>query len=150
MKVRLTKDKFSVDEAISLLRVPESGAYVVFLGQVRNENLGRKVEKLIYEAYPEMAEAEMERIREEALKKFPILDMVIWHRYGELDVGEDTILIVASAKHRKEAFRACEWAIDEVKRRVPVWKKEVTPKELSGLRETRLLGSNFPFFAYFF
>ncbi|BAD86304.1 molybdopterin converting factor, subunit 2 [Thermococcus kodakarensis KOD1] len=128
MKVRLTKDKFSVDEAISLLRVPESGAYVVFLGQVRNENLGRKVEKLIYEAYPEMAEAEMERIREEALKKFPILDMVIWHRYGELDVGEDTILIVASAKHRKEAFRACEWAIDEVKRRVPVWKKEVTPE----------------------
>lgn len=101
---------------------------MVFLGQVRNENLGRKVEKLIYEAYPEMAEAEMERIREEALKKFPILDMVIWHRYGELKVGEDTILIVASAKHRKEAFRACEWAIDEVKHRVPIWKKEVTPE----------------------
>ncbi|AMQ18655.1 molybdenum cofactor biosynthesis protein MoaE [Thermococcus peptonophilus] len=128
MKVRLTKEKFSVDEAISVLRVPEAGAYVVFLGQVRNENLGRKVEKLIYEAYPEMAEAEMERIREEALKKFPILDMVIWHRYGELKVGEDTILIVASAKHRKEAFRACEWAIDEVKHRVPIWKKEVTPE----------------------
>ncbi|MBP1911310.1 molybdenum cofactor biosynthesis protein MoaE [Thermococcus stetteri] len=128
MKVRLTREKFSVDDAISLLRVPESGAYVVFLGQVRNENLGRKVEKLIYEAYPEMAEAEMERIRKEALEKFPILDMVIWHRYGELEVGEDTILIVASAKHRKEAFRACEWAIDEVKHRVPIWKKEVTPE----------------------
>lgn len=137
MKVRLTKDKFSVDEAISQLRVPESGAYVVFLGQVRNENLGRKVEKLIYEAYPEMAEAEMERIREEALKKFPILDILIWHRYGELEVGEDTILIVASAKHRKEAFRACEWALDEVKRRVPVWKKEVTPEGVFWLEGDR-------------
>lgn len=126
MKVKLTKEPFSVDGAISLLRVPESGAYVVFLGQVRNESHGRRVEKLIYEAYPEMAEAEMERIRKEALEKFPILDMLIWHRYGELPVGEDTILIVASAKHRKEAFEACSWALDEVKKRVPVWKKEVT------------------------
>ena len=126
MKVRLTKERFSVDDAVELLRVPESGAYVVFLGQVRNESHGKRVEKLIYEAYPEMAEAEMERIREEALERFPIIDMVIWHRYGELNVGEDTILIVASAKHRKEAFEACSWAIDEVKRRVPVWKKEVT------------------------
>ena len=126
MKVKLTKEPFSVDEAISLLRIPESGAYGVFLGQVRNESHGRRVEKLIYEAYPEMAEAEMERIRKEALEKFPILDMLIWHRYGELPVGEDTILIVASAKHRKEAFEACSWALDEVKKRVPVWKKEVT------------------------
>ncbi|WP_342764501.1 molybdenum cofactor biosynthesis protein MoaE [Thermococcus sp. 21S9] len=126
MKVRLTKEPFSVDEAIKLLRVPESGAYVVFLGQVRNESHEKKVHKLIYEAYPEMAEAEMARIREEALSRFPILDMLIWHRYGELPVGEDTILIVASAKHRKEAFEACSWAIDEVKKRVPVWKREVT------------------------
>ncbi|WP_297062209.1 molybdenum cofactor biosynthesis protein MoaE [Thermococcus sp.] len=126
MKVRLTKETFSVDEAIRLLRVPESGAYVVFLGQVRNESHGKSVQKLVYEAYPEMAEKEMERIREEALKRFSILDMLIWHRYGELPVGEDTILIVASAKHRKEAFEACSWALDEVKKRVPVWKKEVT------------------------
>ena len=126
MKVRLTRESFSVDEAIKLLRVPECGAYVVFLGQVRNESHGRRVQKLIYEAYPEMAEKEMERIREEALRRFPILDMLIWHRYGELPVGEDTILIVASAKHRKEAFEACSWALDEVKKRVPVWKKEVT------------------------
>ena len=126
VKVRLTTEAFSVDDAIKLLRVPESGAYVVFLGQVRNESHGRRVRKLIYEAYPEMAEAEMARIREEALERFPIIDMLIWHRHGELGVGEDTILIIASAKHRKEAFEACSWAIDEVKRRVPVWKKEVT------------------------
>jgi len=126
VKIRLTREPFNVDEAISLLRVPESGAYVVFLGQVRNESHGKRVEKLIYEAYQEMAEAEMERIREEALERFQIIDMLIWHRYGELPVGEDTILIVASSRHRKEAFEACSWALDEVKRRVPVWKREVT------------------------
>jgi len=126
VRVRLTREPFSVDEAIKLLRVPEGGAYVIFLGQVRSESHGRVVRKLIYEAYPEMAKAEMERIRKEALAKFSIIDMLIWHRYGELSVGEDTILIIASARHRKEAFGACSWAIDEVKKRVPVWKKEVT------------------------
>lgn len=73
-----------------------------------------------------MAIEEMKKIREEALEHFPILDMVIWHRYGELEIGENTILIVASGKHRKEAFEACMWAVDEVKKRVPIWKKEVT------------------------
>ncbi|WP_297464693.1 molybdenum cofactor biosynthesis protein MoaE [Thermococcus sp.] len=126
MKVRLMKEPFDLNGALDHVSVPEAGAYVFFLGRVRNESRGRKVEKLIYEAYPEMAEAEMERIREEALERFPIIDILIWHRYGELDVGEDTILIIASAGHRKEAFEACSWAIDEVKKRVPVWKKEVT------------------------
>ncbi|ASI99490.1 molybdenum cofactor biosynthesis protein MoaE [Thermococcus celer] len=126
MKVRITEEPFDLNEALSYLLVPEAGGYVFFLGKVRNENHGRRVKKLIYEAYPEMAVKEMERIRREALQKFPILDMLIWHRYGELEVGQDTILIIASGRHRKEAFEACSWAIDEVKRRVPVWKKEVT------------------------
>jgi len=81
MKVRLTKEAFDLNEALGYLLVPEAGAYVFFLGKVRNENKGRRVERLIYEAYPEMAEAEMERIREEALKRFPILDLLIWHRW---------------------------------------------------------------------
>ncbi|EEB73466.1 molybdenum cofactor biosynthesis protein MoaE [Thermococcus sp. AM4] len=126
MKVRITREAFSVDEAIKLVETDEAGGYVVFLGKVRNENRGRRVLKLIYEAYEEMALKEMEKIRKEALEKFPILDILIWHRVGELEVGEDTILIVASGKHRGEAFDACRWAIDEVKKRVPVWKKEVT------------------------
>lgn len=126
MKVRITRKAFSVDEAIKLVETDEAGGYVVFLGKVRNENRGRRVLKLIYEAYEEMALKEMEEIRKEALEKFPILDILIWHRVGELEVGEDTILIVASGKHRGEAFDACRWAIDEVKKRVPVWKKEVT------------------------
>lgn len=126
MKVRMTKDAFDLNEALGHIAVPEAGGYVFFLGRVRNESHGRRVRKLVYEAYEEMAEAEMGRIRKEALEKFPILDMLIWHRYGELEVGEDTILIIASGRHRREAFEACSWAIDEVKRRVPVWKREIT------------------------
>ncbi|AFL95305.1 molybdopterin converting factor subunit 2 [Thermococcus cleftensis] len=139
MKVRLTKEPFDLNEALRYLLVPEAGGYVFFLGKVRNENHGRKVKKLIYEAYPEMAEAEMERIRREALERFPILDMLIWHRHGELEVGEDTILIIASGKHRKEAFDACIWAIDEVKRRVPVWKREVTDEGTFWIEGDRLV-----------
>ncbi|WP_456453309.1 molybdenum cofactor biosynthesis protein MoaE [Thermococcus sp.] len=126
MKCRITRDAFDISEAVRLVSSPRAGGIVIFLGKVRNESHGRKVLKLIYDAYEDMAVAEMERIREEGLRKFPIEDMLIWHRYGELDVGEDTILVIASGEHRKEAFEACIWAVDEVKRRVPVWKKEVT------------------------
>lgn len=128
MRVRLFKkpEDFDINEAIELVSSPKSGGIVVFLGKVREESHDRRVKKLIYEAYEEMAIEEMKRIRGEALKKFPILDMVIWHRNGELEVGENTILIVAAGKHRKEAFEACIWAVDEVKKRVPIWKKEVT------------------------
>ncbi|NJE05471.1 molybdenum cofactor biosynthesis protein MoaE [Thermococcus sp. M36] len=139
MKVRLTKEPFDLNEALDYLLVPEAGGYVFFLGKVRNENHGRRVEKLIYEAYPEMAEAEMARIRKEALERFPILDMLIWHRYGELEVGQDTILIIASGRHRREAFEACMWAIDEVKRRVPVWKREVTDEGTFWIEGDRLV-----------
>ncbi|WP_297487588.1 molybdenum cofactor biosynthesis protein MoaE [Thermococcus sp.] len=125
-KVGISRGGFDVQAAIERLSNPKAGAYVIFLGRVRGESRGRKVRKLVYEAYEEMALREMERIREEALERFPILDMVIEHRVGELGVGEDTILVVASGVHRREAFDACSWAVDEVKRRVPVWKREVT------------------------
>ncbi|AEH25303.1 molybdenum cofactor biosynthesis protein MoaE [Pyrococcus yayanosii] len=128
MKVALFRkpEDFDIEKAVSLVSSPEVGGVVIFLGKVREENFGRRVLKLIYEAYEEMALAEMERIREEALRKFPLKDILIWHRVGELEIGENTILIVAAGKHRKEAFEACSWVVDEVKRRVPIWKKEVT------------------------
>ncbi|CAB49091.1 molybdenum cofactor biosynthesis protein MoaE [Pyrococcus abyssi] len=127
-KVSLVKkpEDFNIEEAIALVSSSSTGGIVIFLGKVRDENLGRKVEKLIYEAYDEMAIKEMERIRNEALDRFPIVDALIWHRIGELEVGENTILVVVSAKHRREAFEACAWIVDEVKKRVPVWKREVT------------------------
>lgn len=126
MKVRVAGESFSVDEALSYLANREAGAYVVFLGKVRERSRGRKVERLVYEVYEELAIREMEAIRREAIERFGLLDMLIWHRFGELPVGEDTILVIAASPHREEAFKACAWAVDEVKHRVPVWKKEVT------------------------
>lgn len=140
MKCRLMREGFNISEAVDLVSSPKAGGIVIFLGKVRNESYGRKVLKLIYEAYEDMAVVEMERIREEGLRKFPIEDMLIWHRYGELEVEEETILVIASGKHRKEAFEACIWAVDEVKRRVPVWKREVTEEGtfwIEGSRQIR-------------
>ncbi len=124
-KVAVVREPFDINSAVELVSTPYAGGYVIFLGKVRKKSEGREVIKLNYEAYEDMAVAEMDRIREEAMERFRILDMLIWHRVGELKVGEDTILIIASGEHRNEAFDACRWAIDEVKHRVPVWKKEV-------------------------
>ncbi|WP_324735013.1 molybdenum cofactor biosynthesis protein MoaE [Thermococcus sp. SY098] len=119
-------EDFDVNKAIELVSSRKAGGIAIFLGKVREESHGRKVKKLIYEAYKEMALKEMEKIRKEAKEKFPIEEILIWHRYGELEVGENTILIVAAGKHRREAFEACMWAVNEVKKRVPIWKREVT------------------------
>jgi len=124
-KVAVVRGPFDINAAVELVSTPYAGGYVIFLGRVRKRSEGKEVIKLNYEAYWDMAVAEMERIRKEAMERFPILDMLIWHRVGELRVGEDTILIIASGEHRGEAFDACRWAIDEVKHRVPVWKREV-------------------------
>ncbi|RLF77390.1 molybdenum cofactor biosynthesis protein MoaE, partial [Thermococci archaeon] len=128
MLVKLFKkpEDFNFDEAASLVSSTATGGLVFFLGKVREESHGRKVKKLIYEAYDEMALEEMKRIRKEALDRFPIEEILIWHRYGELEIGENTILIIAAAKHRGEAFDACRWDIDEVKKRVPIWKRAIT------------------------
>jgi len=117
---------FDIARAISLISSSSTGGIVIFLGKVRDENFGRRVKRLIYEAYEEMALKEMEKIRKEALSKFPIIDALIWHRVGELEIGENTILVIASSKHRREAFEACIWMVDEVKKRVPIWKREIT------------------------
>lgn len=142
-KVMVTEEGFDLNRAVRIVSIPEAGGYVIFLGKVRSENKGRRVEKLVYEAYREMAEEEMGRIRGEALEKFPILDMLIWHRVGELGVGEDTILVIASGKHREEAFEACRWAVDEVKHRVPVWKKEVTEEGTFWIEGDRMVPEDY-------
>jgi len=141
LKVKLFKkpEDFDITNAIELASSSKSGGLVIFLGKVRDESHGREVKRLIYEAYEEMAIEEMNKIREEALERFSILDMIIWHRYGELEVGENTILIIASGKHRKEAFEACMWTVNEVKKRVPIWKKEVTNQGEFWIEGNRLI-----------
>lgn len=100
------------------------GGIVTFEGRVRNDNHGRRVEKLEYEAFPEMAEAEGKKIIQEALAKFAIEGAYCVHRTGILGIRDIAIWIVVYAKHREAAYRASEYIIDQVKTRVPIWKKE--------------------------
>ena len=106
------------------LENPEAGGAVSFEGRVRNINKGKKVTLLEYQVYEEMAVLEGKKVVEEAFKLFPIKDAVCVHRYGQLKIGERAVWILVTSKHRKEAFKACQYIIDEVKNRVPLWKKE--------------------------
>ena len=104
---------------------PGAGAIVTFAGTTRNETHGKPVVSLTYEAYPEMAVPKMEEIAARAREKFEVLAVAAVHRIAALGVGEISIGIAVSAPHRPAAFDACRYVIDEIKRDVPVWKKEV-------------------------
>ncbi|HZH97503.1 MAG TPA: ThiF family adenylyltransferase, partial [Fimbriimonadaceae bacterium] len=101
-----------------------AGAFVTFDGRVRDHNEGQAVLRLEYEAYDELAVSEGERILEEARQRFDVLGIECVHRVGLLEIGDVAVRVGVAAAHRGEAFRACEFVIDEVKRRVPIWKKE--------------------------
>ena len=101
-----------------------AGACVTFEGWVRNHNEGQSVEALEYEAYAELAEAEGARILAEAREKFAVLDAVCHHRVGALRIGDMAVWVGVGSAHRGAAFDACRYIIDEVKARVPIWKKE--------------------------
>jgi molybdopterin synthase catalytic subunit len=103
---------------------PADGAALLFWGVVRNENDGRAVSHLEYSAYAEMAEREMRRIAEEAAGRFGTGDIHVVHRVGRLAVGEASVAIAVAAPHRAEAYEASRYVIEELKRRVPVWKRE--------------------------
>ena len=110
---------------IDHVRKDESGAVALFSGVVRNENLGRRVMYLEYDAYPEMAERVMREIAAEAMGRWPLTDVAMQHRTGRLEIGETSLLIAVSSPHRKEAFEACHALVDRFKEVVPIWKKEV-------------------------
>jgi MoaE-MoaD fusion protein len=101
------------------------GAIVTFSGIVRGTNQGKKVLFLEYEAYPEMAVKMMERIGTEISTTWGIEAVRVQHRVGRLNVGETSVVIVVAAPHRDDAFAACQYAINRLKRIVPIWKKEV-------------------------
>jgi molybdopterin synthase catalytic subunit len=101
-----------------------AGAWVVFEGRVRKENEGREVARLEYEAFDELALKEGLAILEDAMRRFPILKATCVHRLGLLGIGDVAIRVDVLAAHREEAFSACKWIVDEVKGRVPIWKKE--------------------------
>jgi len=111
-------------EIVESLKAPEDGAVVVFDGFVRNNFKGRPTLYLEYEAYEPMAYAKMREIGAEIRAKFPIHRVAIVHRLGRLEIGETSVLIAVSSPHRAAAFEACRYAIDTLKRVVPIWKKE--------------------------
>ena len=106
------------------LESPSAGAVVCFEGRVRDHNDGRAVRGLSYEAYAELALAEGQRIVEEAARRFAVQRIACVHRVGDLALGEMAVWVGVSAGHRAEAFDACRYVIDEVKARVPIWKRE--------------------------
>ena len=122
---RVTDKPLVLQELIEFVTDPEAGAITTFIGTTRNNNDGRKVIALDYEAYAEMAEKELVRLGEEAQKKWPICRMAIVHRLGPVQITEPSVMIAVSAAHREAAFAACRFAIEEIKRTVPIWKKEV-------------------------
>ena len=110
-----------------VLSDPRGGAVVVFEGRVRDHNAGKVVTRLEYEAYIALAEKEGLKIIQEALGAFDILAARCTHRVGVLQIGEVAVWVVVQAAHRQAAFQACQYIIEEVKRRVPIWKKEYGP-----------------------
>jgi molybdopterin synthase catalytic subunit len=122
---RVTDKPINLQELVDFVTDPEAGAVATFIGTTRNNNEGRKVIALDYEAYPEMAEKELARLGQEASKKWPICRMAIVHRLGPVQITEPSVIIAVSAAHREAAFAACRFAIEEIKKTVPIWKKEV-------------------------
>ena len=121
----LTTEAIDVGEVARRVVLPECGATVTLDGYAREWTKGKHTLYLIYEAYDGMALTEMQRLGAEAHKQFEIAHIGIVHRTGRIEIGETSVVIAASAPHRRAAFQACEWAIKELKRTVPIWKKEV-------------------------
>jgi molybdopterin synthase catalytic subunit len=120
----LTTETIDVGEVARRVVAPACGATVTLDGYVREWTRGRRTLYLVYEAYAPMALAEMRRLGSEAHARFDIAHLGIVHRIGKLEIGETSVVVSVSAPHRRAAFEACEWAIRELKRTVPIWKKE--------------------------
>ena len=122
--IKLTSDKLDRQECFDFVQDDACGGIVSFVGTVRNKTQGKEVLKLGFSSYAPMAVKELQKIAEQALKKFDIIKIAIHHAEGMLQVSEIPVIIAVSSAHRKAAFEACEYAIDTLKETVPIWKKE--------------------------
>lgn len=121
---RLTDTAIDVVALASAGAREDCGAVVVFLGTTRDHHAGRRVLELAYEAYPRMAEPALERLERLACERYPIASCSIVHRLGVVPVREASVAVVVQAAHRAAAFDAAQWVMDELKRTVPIWKRE--------------------------
>jgi len=117
----------SVDVVLDSVRHPGAGGIAVFLGVVRDHADGKAVARLDYEAHPDLALGELRRVLEEVEREQPGVRLAVQHRHGTLAIGDMAVIVAASAPHRAQAFEACRAAIDRLKERVPIWKKEWAP-----------------------
>ena len=129
MFVRVQQENFSIDEELERVRTQSSriGGISMFLGTARDRSKGRDVRAMAFEHYEGMAQKKLKEIRERALADYDIIEALILHRYGPIEIGENIVLIIVGAEHRADAFKACQWCIDELKKITPIWKMEYTP-----------------------
>lgn len=124
MRISLQREALDPAALAAAVRGDADGAVATFVGVVRRDNRGRQVTYLEYEAFEEMALAEMHKLAAAALERFEISDVAIAHRHGRLEIGEASVVVCVSAAHRAPAFDACRFLIDRLKQTVPIWKKE--------------------------
>jgi molybdopterin synthase catalytic subunit len=123
-RFRLTADPLDANAVVAVVSSADCGAVTTFVGLVRDDNAGRRVLWLDYEAYEPLALKAFARIDEEAGERWPSIGLAIHHRLGRVEIGEPTIVIAAASPHRPEAFAACRYAIERIKQIAPIWKHE--------------------------
>lgn len=122
--IKITSEKLDLQECYRLVEDDSCGGISAFVGTVRNDTQGKEVTQLDFSTYKPMAIKEMQKIADLILEKFDVKKIAIHHAEGVLRIREIPVIIAVSSKHRKAAFEACEFAIDTLKERVPIWKKE--------------------------
>lgn len=123
--VQLTRERLDRDALLAAVSDPRDGGVVIFEGVVRNHARGKQVRYLEYEAYVEMAEPQIREIIAETQRRWGVERVAVAHRFGRLEIGETSVIVVVASPHRAEAFEACRYIIDTLKTTVPIWKKEV-------------------------
>lgn len=122
--VRVSADPLDPEALRALLTDTRAGALVLFEGRARDHHEGKAVLKLAYEAFAPMAEKELEKLRQQAVARFGLTGCAIHHRTGEVPLTEAAVIVATASAHRAEAFQAAAWAMDEIKAKVPIWKRE--------------------------
>lgn len=125
-KHMITASVIDPSKVLRSVRDKSAGGTVMFVGAIRNHNEGKPVAGLRYDVYRPMAEKKMQEIESKVRAKWPVKKITMVHRYGNLKVGEVSVAVAVSCEHRAEAFEACRFAIDAIKRTVPLWKKELS------------------------
>jgi molybdopterin synthase catalytic subunit len=122
--IRVTAEPLDVTALMQSVRLDSSGAVASFVGVVRDHHEGRRVHHLVYEAYAPMAEQELRDIAAQMRQRWQISRVALAHRTGRLEIGEASVAVVVAAPHRREALEACSFGIEQIKKTVPIWKKE--------------------------